>query len=128
MEENRASRPAAEGPCAVPFGPVATSAGWSHAVGTSVGATAPLRPDALAQLVEDEGKQDHGTQGDVLRVTFHVGEIHDVIEDADQERADERAGDGARAPEQARSADDDGGDHGQLETVSRLRRARRSEE
>src|SRR5690606_33628754 len=71
-----------------------------------------------AHDVELDGDDDGGPERDVLPAALDVHEVEAVLDDAEDERADEGADHGAAATEEARPADDDGGDGGELQEVA----------
>ena len=68
----------------------------------------------FGESVEGDREDDDHPDDDLLDVGRHVHQHETVEQHADQNRADYRAEDRARPAEEARAADDDGGDDGQL--------------
>ena len=67
------------------------------------------------------GAEQHSAVRDHLIVRTHVEQLQSVVENADEERAGERAPDGAAAAKEARAADDDGGHRVEFVEFARTR-------
>ncbi len=64
----------------------------------------------IAGFVEDDGEDDDDTFGDLLVVSRDVHEVHSVVENTDDQCADDRALDGTDTAGEAGTADDSTGD------------------
>src|SRR4051812_7441512 len=70
--------------------------------------TLMLRP--ASQLVEVDGADQHGANGDLLPERLHAGDHEPVLENGGDEHAEHGPEHGADAAEQARASDDHRGD------------------
>src|SRR5580704_12883089 len=78
---------------------------------------------SFAELVEQYGKEYHRTEHDFLRVRLNVEQIHEIVQHADEQRADERPHNRTPAAHERRAADHDRGDGLQFVTLTGLRNA-----
>ena len=70
----------------------------------------PHSQKAPLRLVNQHGDDDHRADGDELPERFDIDEDETVLNDGDDERAGDRAPNGAGAAEQTGAADDHSGD------------------
>src|SRR5512143_3098859 len=76
---------------------------------------APRRRAILALLpLEPDRAEDDDALEDELQVRIDIVQPHDVVDDSDDQHADERAADRSGSAREARSADDDRGDRIEL--------------
>jgi len=68
-------------------------------------------PAALLEHIEHHGTQDHQAKHDFLCVAFHAGQVHSVLDDGNDERADQCPQHLAFAARQRGAADHHRGDH-----------------
>jgi len=65
---------------------------------------------ALAELVEDDGEQDDRAEHDFLQIRINMDEVHRIVEQPDEQRAEKGSPNRTLATHERRSADDDGCD------------------
>src|SRR5438477_10456576 len=67
-------------------------------------------PIAALERVEQHRSQNDDAEHDLLRVTFDTREIHSILNDGDDQRADERAENAPLPAAETGATDDDRGD------------------
>src|SRR5208283_3557556 len=79
---------------------------------------------SLARLADRYGDDDDDPSGDELLAVFETHQQQSVVDDADHQRADDRADHGAGAAEEARAAEHCGRDDGEFVALAELEAAR----
>ncbi len=73
------------------------------------------------QAVNQDGDKNDGPVDDLLHVRLNAGEVHAVVDDGNDKRADERTKDSALASGQTGATHDHGRDDLQLHEITRFR-------